>query len=100
MPRNRYLGYLPETHRGYLAAFDLQWNLLESRRITPEVGAAAAFEGFIASYRERGWIAEGAPTYGFVFMQRQGVRILLQATPRDPAGERPQGFNPYRSSGL
>jgi hypothetical protein len=48
------------------------------------------------SSRPIGWTAEGDGTYGFVFMERCRVRILLEVTPRDPRD--PDDAAPPRSS--
>jgi hypothetical protein len=96
MRRNRYCGYLEQTHRGYLVAFDLQWNVIDCRRVDPQQGAALALASFIREFEADGWNAEGDGAYGFVFMQRCRVRILLEVTPRDPRNTAAQSFSPYR----
>jgi hypothetical protein len=97
MRRNRYAGYLPQTHHGYLVAFDMFWTVLESRKIDPSLGAPASLLQFLEEYTRLGWIQENTPRYGCVFMHREGIRILLEATPRDPSQRGPQTFSPFRS---
>jgi hypothetical protein len=96
MPRNRYGGFVAEHNRGFLVAFNLQWQVLEVRRIDPAVGAAAALQAFISEFEVEGWCAEGEPRYGFVFMRRGRERILIEATPRDPFDRTLQSFNPFK----
>jgi hypothetical protein len=96
MGRNRYAGYLDETNRGHLVAFDLQWHVIESRRVDPRQGAAMALAGFIREFEARGWEAESDGAYGFVFMRRNDQRILLEVTPRDPYDAGSQSFSPFR----
>ena len=96
MGRNRYCGYLGETNRGYLVAFDLHWHVLESRRVDPALGAATALEEFVREYETRGWSAESEAPCGFLFMNREGQRILVEATPRDPFDTAQQSFNPFK----
>ena len=96
MRHNRYCGYLEQTNRGYLVAFDLQWNIIESRRVDPGLGAAAALAAFVKEFTARGWSTETEGSYGFVFVRRGGERMLLEVTPRDPLDVSTQSFNPYR----
>lgn len=96
MRHNRYCGYLAQTNRGFLVAFDLHWHVVESRRIDPTMGAAQSLAAFICEYESSGWKAESKAPYGFVFMKREGERILVQATPRDPHDTRQQSFNPHK----
>jgi hypothetical protein len=96
MRHNRYCGFLEEAHRGHLVAFDLQWKILEARRVDPQQGAAAALAAFVEDFVAKGWKPEGCGDYGFVFMNRDGERILLEVTPRDPTDQRLQSFSPYK----
>jgi hypothetical protein len=96
MRHNRYCGYLEQTNRGYLVAFDLQWKVVESRRVDPSLGAAAALAAFVKEFEAKGWIAESEGAYGFVFVNRGGERMLLEVTPRDPHDTTHQSFNPFR----
>ena len=96
MTRNRYAGFFDEHDRGFLVAFDLHWRIIDARRVDPAVGACRALETFITELQTDGWLCEGEPTYGFVFMQRAGQRILVEATPRDPWDKTFQSFNPFK----
>ena len=106
MGRNRYTGYLSATNRGFLAAYDLYWNCIDSRRIDPEVGAAKALDAYILEFIEWNWILEAKPDFGFCFIRRgmlvdgdqtlNHARLLLMATPKDPADRRLQSFNPFK----
>jgi hypothetical protein len=53
---------------------------------------------FLEEYSIRGWVQENTPRYGCVFMHRAGIRILLEATPRDPSQRGPQTFSPFRGA--
>ncbi len=77
-------------------AFDLQWNVIECRRVDPQQGAALALACFIQEFETGGWTAEGDGAYGFVFMRRGRTRILLEVTPRDPRDTAAQSFSPYK----
>lgn len=96
MSRNRYAGFFDEHNRGFLVAFDLHWRIIDARRIDPAIGACRALEIFITELQTDGWLCEGNPTYGFVFMKRGGQRILVEATPRDPWDKAFQTFNPFK----
>jgi hypothetical protein len=96
MRRNRYCGYLEQTNCGYLVAFDLQWKIIESRRVDANLGAAAALAAFVKEFEANGWSAESEGSYGFVFVNRCGERMLLEVTPRDPHDTTLQSFNPFR----
>jgi hypothetical protein len=96
MGRNRYCGYLGETNRGYLVAFDLHWRVLESRRVDPLLGAATALEAFVSEFEAKGWSAESDALYGFLFLNRGGQCILVEATPRDPFDTAQQSFDPFK----
>lgn len=98
MRRNRYVGYLPQTHHGYLVAFDMFWNVLETRKVDPVQGAQASLLEFLNDYARRGWIQENVPRYGCVFMHREGVRILVEATPRNPSQRGSQAFSPFKAA--
>jgi hypothetical protein len=45
---------------------------------------------------EQGWIPEGEPKFGFVFLIRDDIRRLLILTERDPADTTPQAFSPFK----
>jgi hypothetical protein len=51
----------------------------------------------IEGLREEGWLPEGEPRFGFIFLYRDGIRQLLTLTERDPADTRPQAFSPWMS---
>jgi hypothetical protein len=42
-----------------------------------------------------GWELEGTIRFGFVFLNRRGVRQLLNLTERDPYDLGPQSFSPF-----
>jgi hypothetical protein len=50
----------------------------------------------IERLKNEGWRQEGAIDYGFVFLNRNGVRRLLILTERDPYDTRTQTFSPFK----
>jgi hypothetical protein len=95
--RNRYVGFLSATHHGFVVVFDMFWNVLDSHPVDPDIGAQRALEASVSQHESRGWVADCTPRYGFVFMRRDGTRILIEVTPRDPRKRGLQTFSPFRS---
>jgi hypothetical protein len=50
----------------------------------------------IARLSQEGWQPGGTPDFGFVFINRSGIRRLLILTERDPLDTRPQTFSPFK----
>lgn len=80
----------------YLVLFDLQWQIIQFQRLEACADLASAMTTVIERLIAEGWQTEGAPRFGFVFLNRQGVRRLLILTERDPHDLRPQSFSPFK----
>jgi hypothetical protein len=80
----------------YVVLFDLQWKVIECTRLEPAADLAKSMTASLQRLTEEGWLPEGAPRFGFVFLNRNGVRRLLILTERDPHDSRPQTFSPFK----
>ena len=81
----------------YLVIFDLQWEIIDCQRLEPLTDLDHAMTATIERLSEQGWTPEGEPRFGFLFLNRYGIRRLLILTERDPADTRPQSFSPWVS---
>ena len=79
-----------------MVAFTIHWEVIEARNVDPSVGAARALGDFITRFEADGWQGESDARYGFTFMHRGGMRILVEATPRDPWDKSIQAFSPFK----
>jgi hypothetical protein len=85
------------SHRpNYLVIFDLQWKIKECHRLEPLTDLRRAVTNAIDRMTQEGWRPESTIDYGFVFLNRNGVRQLLILTERDPCDLRPQSFSPFK----
>jgi hypothetical protein len=80
----------------YCVIFDLQWQIIECRRLEPFADLRNAMTSTITRLLSQGWEAENVPEYGFVFLNRKGTRRLLIVTERDPYDATPQTFSPFK----
>jgi hypothetical protein len=80
----------------YVVLFDLQWQILECQRLEPSTDLGNAMITATQRLAEGGWQCEGEIKFGFVFLNRHGVRRLLVLTERDPYDNRPQTFSPFK----
>jgi hypothetical protein len=80
----------------YLVVFDLQWKIVQCQRLEPLTDLKPAMTATIERLSEEGWIPEGEPRFGFVFLIRDYIRRLLILTERDPADTTPQAFSPFK----
>jgi hypothetical protein len=80
----------------YIVLFDLQWQIIECRRLELTADLRSAMTSTIARLLSEGYEAENAPAYGFVFLNRNGTRRLLILTERDPYDATPQTFSPFK----
>lgn len=80
----------------YLVFFDLQWKIIECQPLEPSTDLRNAMIATIDRLTKEGWQSEGAPRFGFVFLNRSGIRRLLILTERDPLDTRPQTFSPFK----
>ena len=79
----------------YLVVFDLQWKIIECRRLEPCCDLAKSMTTTLRRFTEEGWQPESTPRFGFVFLERQGNRRLLILTERDPYDLGSQTFSPF-----
>jgi hypothetical protein len=82
--------------RNYLVLFDSQRQIVESERLEPLTDLRRAMTNTIGRLTKEGWKFEGTPKFGFVFLNRNGIRRLLTLTERDPYDTRPQSFSPFK----
>ena len=80
----------------YIVLFDLQWQIVECRRLEPSADLRKEMATTIARLLSEGWEADNTPDYGFVFLGRNGTRRLLILTERDPFDATPQTFSPFK----
>jgi len=80
----------------YIVIFDLQWKIIECTRLEPTIDLAKSMTATLQRLTEEGWQPESPPRFGFVFLNRDGVRRLLILTERDPHDSRPQTFSPFK----
>jgi hypothetical protein len=80
----------------YVVLFDLQWQIIECQRLDPSTDLSAAMTTAMQRLTGEGWHPESAPRFGFVFLNRNGVRRLLILTERDPYETTLQSFSPSK----
>jgi hypothetical protein len=80
----------------YIVLFDLQWQIVECKRLEPSADLGKAMTATIDRFSSEGWAIEGTPKFGFVFLNRHGIRRLLTLTERDPFDATPQTFSPFK----
>ena len=97
MARYRFPAFDTSTTPRYIVVLDLQWQVVESRRLEPATDLSVAMAAAIDRLEAEGWQAEVAPEYGFVFIRREGDCRLLMLTPRYPYTSTPKSFSPFRS---
>jgi hypothetical protein len=96
MARYQHNVYASAKTPRYAVLFDLQWQILECQRLEPSADLGSAMATVVQRLTEEGWHPESAPTFGFVFLNRRGVRRLLILTERDPYDLKPQTFSPFK----
>jgi hypothetical protein len=80
----------------YLVLFDLQWKIIECQLLEPSTDLRNAITTTIDRVASEGWIVERTEKFGFVFLNRNGVRRLLILTERDPHDTGSQSFSPFK----
>jgi hypothetical protein len=96
MGRYTFPAYRTATTPRYVVVWDLQWQVLECRRLEPAADLRGAMAAAIDRLANEGWQTEATPEYGFVFIRRGDERRLLSLTERDPYDNRSQSFDPFR----
>jgi hypothetical protein len=79
----------------YCVLFDSQRQIIACQRLEPSTDLRSAITNTIDRLAQEGWQLEGTYEYGFVFLNRNGIRRLLILTERDPYDTRPQSFSPF-----
>jgi hypothetical protein len=100
MGRYTFTAYRTATTPRYVVVWDLQWQVLNCRRLEPATDLSGAMAAAIELLESEGWQAEGSAKYGFVFIRRGADRQLLMLTERDPYDTRAQSFSPFRPKTL
>jgi hypothetical protein len=80
----------------YLVMFDLQWKIIECERLEPSTDLRPTMAATIERLTAEGWQPERTPDFGFVFLNRGGIRRLLILTERDPYDTKSQAFSPFK----
>jgi hypothetical protein len=80
----------------YLVIFDVQRKIIDCQRLEASADLRGAMTAAIDRLSQDGWRPEGTPDFGFVFLNRNGIRRLLILTERDPLDTRPQAFSPFK----
>jgi hypothetical protein len=96
MARSQHNVYASATSPRYLVVFDLQWQVLECQRLESRADLRGAMATTIDRLSSEGWAVEGTEKFGFIFLNRSGVRRLLILSERDPHDRRPQTFSPFK----
>lgn len=96
MVRYHHNVYASSTSPRYLVVFDLHWKIIECQRLERSADLAKSLTAALQRLTEEGWQPEGAPRFGFVFLQRQGDRRLLILSERDPHDPNSQTFSPFK----
>ena len=97
MARYHHNVYAKSKTLRYLVIFDLQWKIIECERLEPSTDLRRAMTAATERLIKEGWQPEGTLDFGFVFLNRTGIRRLLILTERDPYDTRPQAFSPFKS---
>jgi hypothetical protein len=74
----------------------LQWKIIDRERLEPSTDLRPAMTAAIDRLAAKGWQSEGTPDFGFVFMNRGGIRRLLILTERDAHDLRHESFSPFK----
>lgn len=88
--------YASTSTRLYLVVFDLQWKIIECQRLERCADLAKSMSLHCNDLPEDGWQPESTARFGFVFLQRQGNRRLLDLSERDPHDSASQTFSPFK----
>jgi hypothetical protein len=97
MARYHHNVYAKSKTPRYVVLFDLQWTIIDFQRIEPNTDLRSAMTTAIDRLTADGWQPEGTPDFGFVFINRSGIRRLLILTERDPYDTGSQTFSPFKS---
>jgi hypothetical protein len=96
MARYHHNVYANSNTARYVVLFDLQREVIACERLDPCTDLRSAMTTAIDRLTMEGWLPEGMPDFGFVFLNRDGIRRLLILTERDPHDTGPQAFSPFK----
>jgi hypothetical protein len=96
MVRYHHDVYSSANSRRYVVVFDLQWQIIECECLEPAADLRSAVTTTINRLVSEGWEPESTVKFGFVFLNRNGIRRLLILTERDPLDRRSQAFSPFK----
>jgi hypothetical protein len=96
MARYHHNVYASANTPRYVVLFDLQWQIIECRRLDASTDPRSAMATTIDRLAQEGWRPESTCEYGFVFLKRHGTRRLLIITERDPYDATSQTFSPFK----
>jgi hypothetical protein len=94
--RYRHNVYVRSKTVRFIVLFDLQWKIIECARLEPCADLAKAMAAALQRLTKEGWQPESESRFGFVFLNRSGVRRLLILTERDPHDTGSQTFTPFK----
>jgi hypothetical protein len=89
--------YAKRTTTAYAVVWDLEWHLIECRRLDPGSDLYAALSETVDALEADGWHPEFEHAHGFVFVRQGAERRLVTVTGRDPYSDTQQSFNPFRT---
>ncbi len=95
MRRSRFSVYATANEPRWIVLEDIQGRILNCQRLEAATDLYGAMTTALERLAAERWVAEAAPEYGFVFIQREGERRLLMLTPHDPYSTAPQSFSPF-----
>lgn len=96
MARYKHNVYASAKTPRYVVVFDLQWQIIDWQRVEPSADLRSAINTVIDRLVCEGWEPESTVRFGFVFLNRSGVRRLLILTERDPRDRTSQAFSPFK----
>lgn len=98
MGRTRFNVFAKPNARHYLIVWDLQWQVIDCRRLERGSDLRAALAEALERLASDGWRPQSTAKFGFVFVMRAEERRLVMITTRDPLNSTAQSFSPFRAS--
>jgi hypothetical protein len=98
MARYRHEVFVKASTPRYVVVYDLQWKVIECRRLEPGSDLSAAMAATLVDLQRSGWQPETELRFGFVFLRRGVERVLVTITEREPGQATAQSFSPFRDA--
>jgi hypothetical protein len=95
MGRIRHNPFANSTVDHYVTVWDLQWAIVECRRLSHGVDLRGALAAALRGLEHDGWRPQGSADFGFVFILRGAERRLVTLSARDPYNASAQSFSPF-----